>query len=225
MRRLERLQWEFLYGLVTIASKYGGKNRHILPQREQRLLTVRINLCTSMAVAEELIPLKVLDQFFAKHEEYARLPHKYPQARILKDTLPLCLIDAYRSTFATDEVLPDCGFKMMHPKEYRCSWRACQVAEAAGYIAVPRACADAALVALLPQRQRLDALVLDEGFIWAPSCTWSTFCLAGGASSLHTDADAHPSEPACQLCTHPSASHAVSSNSPTRTRSIFSQLG
>ena len=34
MRRLERLQWEFLYGFVTIDSKYGGKNRHILPQRE-----------------------------------------------------------------------------------------------------------------------------------------------------------------------------------------------
>ena len=68
------------------------------------------------------------------------------QAVILKDTLPIHLINAYRSTFATDEVLPDVGFKMMHPQEYRCSWRATQVAEVAGYIAFPRACGDAALV-------------------------------------------------------------------------------
>ena len=149
MRRLERLQWEYLYGLVTIDTKYGGKNRHIRPTRLRVLLTLRTTLCASMRVSEENIPLKVLDQFFAKHEEYARLSHKFPQACILKDTLPLHLINAYRKTFAADEVLPDCGFKLMHPKEYRCSWRARQVAEAAGYIAVPRACADAALVAAL----------------------------------------------------------------------------
>ena len=147
MRRLERLQWEFIYGLVTIDSKFGGKNRHIRPTRARILHTARTVLCKSMQVSEELVPLKVLDEFFAKHEEYARLTHKYPQALICKDTLPLSLIDAYRSTFATDEVLPDCGFKLVHPKEYRGSWRACQVAESCGYIAVPRACGDAALIA------------------------------------------------------------------------------
>ena len=139
VRRLERLQWEYLYGLVSITSKFAAKTRQIGPTRQRVLLTARTMLCASMSMAEELIPLKVLDQFFAKHEEYARLVHKYPQARILKDTLPLELIDAYRSTFATDEVLPDSGFKLLQPKEYRCSWWACQVAEAARYIAVPRA--------------------------------------------------------------------------------------
>ena len=92
MRRLERLQWEYLYGLVTIDSKYGGKTRHIWQRRERVLLRVRTSLCASMAVAEELIPLKVFDQFYAKHEEYARLSLKFPQARILKDTLPINLI-------------------------------------------------------------------------------------------------------------------------------------
>ena len=147
MRRLERMQWEYLYGAVTIDTKYGGKNRHIRPTRLRALLAVRTSLCASMKLAEELIPLKVFDEFFVKHEEYARLPSKYPEARILKDTLPLSLIDAYRHTFAVDEVLPDVANKMFSPKEYRCSWRAFQVAEVAGYIAFPRACGDAALVA------------------------------------------------------------------------------
>ena len=71
---------------------------------------------------------------------------KYPQARIYKDSLPICLIDAYRNSFGIDEVLPGCGFKLMHPEEYRCSWRAFQVAEVAGCIAVPRACGDADLI-------------------------------------------------------------------------------
>ena len=69
MRRLERMQWEYLYGLVTIDTKYGGKNRHIRPTPERVLLTLRTLLCASMALAEELVPLKILDQFFAKHEE------------------------------------------------------------------------------------------------------------------------------------------------------------
>ena len=73
-----------------------------------------------MGVAEEFIPMKVIDKFFAKREEYVRQPFRYPQARIFKCTLPLCIIDAYRSTFAIDEVLPDGGFKITHPKEYRC---------------------------------------------------------------------------------------------------------
>ena len=147
MRRLERLQWEYLYGLVTIESKYGGKDRHIRPTRHRVLLTVRTMLARSMQVSEELIPLKVLDEFFSKHEEYARLPHKSPQASILKDTLPLSLIDAYRRTFVADAVLPDVANKMFAPKEYRGSWRASQVAQEAGYIAFPRACGDAALTA------------------------------------------------------------------------------
>ena len=88
-----------------------------------------------------------LDQFYRKHEEYARLPHKYLEAVILKDTLPIHLINAYRSTFATNEVLPDVGFQFMRPEEYGISRRATQVAEVAGYIAFPHACGDAALVA------------------------------------------------------------------------------
>ena len=107
-----------------------------------------------MALAEELIPLKVFAQFYAKHEEYARLSLKFPQARILKDTLPLSLIDAYRNTFAVDEVLPDAGARMFAPKEYRDSWRTLQVAQVPGYIAFPRACGDAALVAAYPMHKR-----------------------------------------------------------------------
>ena len=63
--------------------------------------------------------------------------------------MPIHLINAYRSPFATDEVLPDVGYQLMRPEEYGISLsrRATQVAEVAGYIAFPRACGDAALVA------------------------------------------------------------------------------
>ena len=74
-------------------------------------------------------------------------PFKYPQVRIFKDTLPLCLIDAHRSTFSTDKALPDVAFKMMHPKDYRGSWRDFQVADVAGYIAIHRPCGDSAVIA------------------------------------------------------------------------------
>lgn len=147
VRRLERLQWEYLYALVTMDSKYGSKTGHIWMRRQRVLLTVRAMLCRSMEVAEELIPLKIFDDFFRKHEEYARLPRKYPEACILKDTLPIDLINAYRRTFVVGEVLPGVASKMLEPKEYRGSWRAFQVAEEFAYIDVPRACGDAALVA------------------------------------------------------------------------------
>ena len=152
MESLER-KWEFLYALVTMSSKYGGIHRHISATRRRALLKVRVDLCASIGVAEELIPVKKLDLFFAKHEEYARLPHKYPNAIIFKDTLPIQLINAYRETFAADEALPDCASRLMDPKEYRASWRARKVAEVAGYIAVPLACSRAALVAAYAMRK------------------------------------------------------------------------
>ena len=110
--------------------------------------------------------MKVLDHFFANGEDYARLPHKYPQARILNDILPLSLIDAYRNTFVVDEILPECAMKMVHPKEYRCSWRASQVAVDGGYIAFPRACGDAALVAAYAMHKRRE--------IYREQCTYGT---------------------------------------------------
>ena len=61
--------------------------------------------------------------------------------------MPLSLIDAYRRTFGADEVLPAVANKMFATTEYRGSWRAAQVAQEALYIALPRACGDAALVA------------------------------------------------------------------------------
>ena len=69
-----------------MSTKYGGIHRHIRPTRRRALYIVLTKLCSSIDVAEELIDVKLLDHFYAKHEEYARLPHKYPNARILKDT-------------------------------------------------------------------------------------------------------------------------------------------
>ena len=85
--------------LITIDSEYKGKNLDIRPSRERLLLSVRNNLCTSMEVAEELIVFKAFGKLFVKHEEYDRLPFMYPEARTFKDTLPLCLLDAYRNPF------------------------------------------------------------------------------------------------------------------------------
>ena len=64
----------------------------------------------------------------------------------MKDSLPWHVVDAYRKTF-TRQKLPDSGFANMQSREYHASWRAGKVAEDAGYIALPRACGDAALIA------------------------------------------------------------------------------
>ncbi len=105
---------------------------------ERSLVRVRAIFCEAVGIAEELVPLKSILDFFRRHQRYARLPLMFPQAHVVKDALPWHVVDAYRKTFA-GQTLPNNGFANMRSREYDASWRAGKVAADAGYIALPRA--------------------------------------------------------------------------------------
>ena len=45
-----------------------------------------------------------LAAFFQSHEKYAQLALQYPEARIFKDSLERCVVEAYEKTFLGQEL-------------------------------------------------------------------------------------------------------------------------
>ena len=144
--KLERLCWEVLYGLVTLETNLVLIKRGYSKRFEKRLIEKRIEFCRSASLAEELVPLKSLQDFFRRHMAYARLPLQFPEATVYKDALPWTLVEAYRRTFARQK-LPESAFACMAQGAHGPSWRARTVAVDSGYVAQPRACASACVVA------------------------------------------------------------------------------
>ena len=147
-QKLERLQWEWLYGQVSkertilpTTSSSGGNNR-----RQRRIIQIREALCGQLLIAEELVPLHNLRIFYKRHESHAQLALKYPQATVLKDCLPWSLVGAYQQTFRGQQ-LPATAFDMMRMRGHGSYTRAVAVAKAAKIIAMPLSCAEAGLVA------------------------------------------------------------------------------
>ena len=147
-QKLERLQWEWLYGQVSkertilpATSRSGGNNR-----RQRRIIQIREALCGQLRIAEELVPLHNLRVFYKRHESHAQLALKYPRATVLKDCLPWRLVGAYQHTFR-GERLPATAFDTMRMRGHGSYTRAVAVAKAAKIIAMPLSCAEAGLVA------------------------------------------------------------------------------
>ena len=63
----------------------------------ERLRGIRMRFCEHAATAEEIVPLRVLRTFYGKHSEQAALPSQYPGSTVLKNALPLHLIEVYCS--------------------------------------------------------------------------------------------------------------------------------
>ena len=143
---LERLHWEPLYALVTTDTRLVLMQRRYSKRFDKKIRDLRTDFCLGVSLAEERVPEKSLIDFFRRHEAYALLPLKYPDATVYKDSLPKALIDAYRTTF-TRQALPDTASACMKDTKRGSAWRALKVAKDSGYVAQPRACADAALVA------------------------------------------------------------------------------
>ncbi len=55
---------------------------------------MRSRFCEHVSVAEELVPLRVLRNFYNKHCPQAALPLQYPGSTLLKDELPQSLVEA-----------------------------------------------------------------------------------------------------------------------------------
>ena len=81
VERLERTHWQFLYEQVSLEDRLFVKNAQARKARQQRMATVRAALCERAEVSEELVQVSVLQQFFQRHEDHARLVLQYPQAR------------------------------------------------------------------------------------------------------------------------------------------------
>ena len=50
------------------------------------------------------MPIDNLAAFFQKHEKYAQLALQYPEARMFKDSLEKCAVEAYEKTFLEQEL-------------------------------------------------------------------------------------------------------------------------
>ena len=48
-----------------------------------------------MEVSEKLIPLKTSRAFYRKHHSTASMPVQYPDSTVVKETLPLRVVQAY----------------------------------------------------------------------------------------------------------------------------------
>ena len=145
--RLERLQWEFLYGQVSLDRRILPiRSKGVIFKRQGRMIKIREALCREMGMAEELVPLHNLRVFWKRHEDHATLALRYPAARIIKDGLPFYLVDAYRKTFRGQK-LPDTGFQTLRMKRHGSYARAVAVASQSRYIAMPLSCHEACLQA------------------------------------------------------------------------------
>ena len=91
---LELQHWEKLYDLVPVRANGEGIR---MRSQDQRLRDIRTRFCEHADTAEENVPLRVLAAFYSKHSDQAALPSQYPGSTVLKNTLPLHLIEVYCS--------------------------------------------------------------------------------------------------------------------------------
>ena len=67
---------------------------------QRTLSDVRTRFCAQVSLAEELLPLNVVRDFYLRHDAYARLALEFPDATVYRDALPWATVRAYRETFA-----------------------------------------------------------------------------------------------------------------------------
>ena len=148
MDQLLRHHWKRLYALVDIAGRIIPPSRRCAKVVEMALTSIRRQLCGEAAISEEAIPVSVLWTFYLQHEDYARLCLEYPQAHVSTDCMTERMIEAFQETYI-EEVLaqgPADTARGYISRSTGTLARARQVAEAAGYIAEPAACAEACSV-------------------------------------------------------------------------------
>ena len=96
LEHLELHHWEYLYQQVPLRQD-GSVVSMGRSETNQRLRGIRTRFCEHAATAEENVPLRVLRTFYGKHSDQAALPSQYPGSTVLKNTLPLHLIEVYCS--------------------------------------------------------------------------------------------------------------------------------
>ena len=90
--------------------------------------------------------MNALAGFYKQHAEHARLVKVYPEAEVVRDSLPWSLVSAYCDTFEGEELPATCN-ESLRDKARTHYARACAVATGVKRIAWPVACAEACHVA------------------------------------------------------------------------------
>ncbi len=140
VKGLERVHWRPLYDQVQVDIKLIEKHHYRTKAFQRTLTAVRTRFCGQVSLAEELLPLSVLKDFYVRHDAYARLALEYPDATVHRDALPWATVRAYRETFE-GEAMPSTLVGCMRSALDRARRVAGQ-----GYVSLSRACASATLV-------------------------------------------------------------------------------
>ena len=64
--------------------------------RTRMLEAIRSELCAQERIAEDLVPVHVLQTFYVVHEAHAQRALRYADARVVRDALPPRVVEAYR---------------------------------------------------------------------------------------------------------------------------------
>ena len=96
LEKIEASHWAFLYEQVTVEGSLGRARSHLRIGRKRKLESVRTALCGQECIAEELVPLHVLQTFYVVHEDHAKRALRYADARVVRDALPQAVVEAYR---------------------------------------------------------------------------------------------------------------------------------
>ena len=107
LEKLEASHWAFLYEQVPLEGSlvFTEGRRLLTSARKRKLEAIRSKLCAPLRVAEELVPVHVLQTFYVVHEAHAKRALRYAHARVVRDALPPRVVEAYRVAWG-GEVTP-----------------------------------------------------------------------------------------------------------------------
>ena len=97
LEKIEASHWAFLYEQVPPEGRLvSGGNNPLSIARKRQLEAIRSGLCAQERIAEELVPVHVLQTFYVVHEAHAQRALRYADATVLRDALPPRVVEAYR---------------------------------------------------------------------------------------------------------------------------------
>ena len=105
LEKLEQDHWSFLYeqvGLTSLISRTRGLVGS--PLKRMKLEAIRTEFCGPRRIAEELVPVSVLQTFYGVHEAHAQMRLRYADATVVRDTLEPRVVQAYRVAWGGEAI-------------------------------------------------------------------------------------------------------------------------
>ena len=98
LEKIEASHWAFLYEQVPPEGSlvFARGRLGMTGGRKRQMEAIRSELCAQERIAEELVPVHVLQSFYVAHEAHAQRALRYADARVVRDALPPRVVEAYR---------------------------------------------------------------------------------------------------------------------------------